>query len=250
MGNTQPRAVGPQFTTAIFDRIGLDRYTVTASVLGDVCLGWTARGVSAIRRRQSAGDEVEFARWYAARTGRPIVRAVELDGIARAAQTKLASDGADVPLDLDAATPVERAVLAQIVQVPYGYARPCELVATELGSAVTSATVAGILAQNPVPLLVPCHRIVSNDCCVGAYVFGPQAQQRLLESEGLDLNAIERVVARGFRYIGCDDGSFCLPTCADVAGKIDRPGYVGLHSLSEAHEHGLHACPSCRPVAA
>jgi O-6-methylguanine DNA methyltransferase len=246
-----PRTLGAEFTTAIFTRIGIDRYQLSDSVLGPVYLGWTARGVSAVRLAGGADDEATFTRWYEQRIGRRIVRAVETDAIARAAQTKLCDLSADdVPLDLETATAFERAVLANVTQIPAGYARPYGLLARDLDESCAPHSVAAVLAQNTVPLLVPCHRAVPEDrCCSTEYVFGAPAQQRLLATEGLDPDAVERVIARGFRYIE-NDGWFCLPTCGDIASHIDAPGYVGLRSLGEARTRGLRPCESCRPIAA
>jgi methylated-DNA-[protein]-cysteine S-methyltransferase len=246
-----PRPLGGDFTTAIFTRIGVDRYSVGDSVLGPVFLGWTARGVSAVRLAGSPGSEETFTRWYQERIGRRIVRAVETDTIARAAQAKLCDLSADdVPLDLEAATPFERAVLANVTQIPAGYARPYGLLARDLDEACAPDSIAAVLAQNTVPLLVPCHRAIPEDsCCSTEYVFGAPAQQQLLATEGLDPTAVERVIARGYRYIE-NDGWFCLPTCGDIASHLDKPGYVGLRSIGEARMRGLRPCQSCRPIAA
>jgi O-6-methylguanine DNA methyltransferase len=252
MFDTQPpRPLGANFTTGIFARIGVDRYTVGHSVLGPVYLGWTARGVSAVRLAGSPDAEDAFTLWYRQRTGRRIVRAIEVDGLARAAQAKLRDASADdVPLDLEAATPFERAVLANVAQIRAGYARPYELIARELNEPCAPESVAQVLASNAVPLIVPCHRVVPEDhCCSSGYVFGLNAHARLLAAEGLDAAAVDRVIERGFRYIE-NDGWFCLPTCGDVAGRLDTPGYRGLRSLSEALARGLRACESCRPIAA
>jgi O-6-methylguanine DNA methyltransferase len=196
--------------------------------------------------------ESAFAEWYRKRTGRRVVRAIEVDALARAAQTKLRDpDAAEVPLDLGAATDFERAVLANVARIRRGYARPYDLLAHELREPAGTPGIASILADNPVPLLVPCHRVIHAErCCGSEYIFGAPAQRQLLESEGLDPAAIDRVTGRGFRYIGSADGYFCLPTCGDIAKRVDDPGYFGLHSISEAHAHGLHACESCRPIAA
>ncbi|MGD0474177.1 MAG: methylated-DNA--[protein]-cysteine S-methyltransferase [Candidatus Velthaea sp.] len=246
-----PRQLGAEFTTAIFHRIGVDRYSIGESTLGPVYLGWSARGVSAVRLAGSAEAEAMFTRWYEERMGRRIVRAIETDAIARAAQAKLRDPSADdVPLDLEAATPFERAVLANVAQIPAGYARPYELLARELDESCAAESVAAVLAHNAVPLLVPCHRVIPEDrCCSAEYVFGAPAQQQLLATEGLDPAAVERVIQRGYRYIE-SDGWFCLPTCGDIASRLDEPGYVGLRSLAEARARGLRACESCRPVAA
>jgi methylated-DNA-[protein]-cysteine S-methyltransferase len=246
-----PRPLGPNFTTAIFNRISVDRYTRAESVLGPVYVGWTARGISALRRGDSAAAEAAFTHWYRERTGRRIVRALEVDAIARAAQAKLGDAAADdVPLDLDAATPFEREVLTNVARIRFGYARPYQLLARELGEPCAPQSVAQVLSQNAVPLLVPCHRVVPEDrCCSTQYVFGVEAQQRLLATEGLDAGAVNLVIESGFRYIE-NDGWFCLPTCGDVASHFGAPGYAGLRSLAEAHARGLRACQSCRPVAA
>lgn len=246
-----PPPVNANFTTAIFTRIGIDRYTVAESALGPVWVGWTSRGVSAVRRAGSAQAEAEFAHWYRERTGRRIVRAVEVDSIAHAAQAKLADAGAaDVPLDLESTAAFERTVFAAVARIERGYARPCELLERELREPPGAHTVDAVLAANPVPLFIPCHRVIREDrCCGRDYVFGAQAQGLLLESEGLDPAAIDRVVQLGIRYIA-SGGWFCLPGCGDIACHVDEPGYEGLHSLSEAHARGLNACESCRPVAA
>ena len=113
---------------------------------------------------------------------------------------------------------------------------PNHLVARDLSEPCQPQTVADVLARNAVPLLVPCHRVVPEDrCCSTEYVFGAPAQQKLLAAEGLDAAAVERVIERGIRYIE-NDGWFCLPTCGNIASLIDTPGYVGLHSLSEARK--------------
>jgi O-6-methylguanine DNA methyltransferase len=245
-----PRPPGADFTTALFARIGLDRYTVGSCVLGAVYLGWSARGVSAVRLTAAHGAADEFADWYHERTGRRIVPAVELDTIARAAQAKLAdSSAADVPVDLDLATPLERDVFARVREIRAGYARPCELIARELGAGCTPQSVADVLTNNAVPLLIPCHRVVREDRCCGGYVFGDDAQQQLLAAEGLDPSAVDRAIERGYRYIE-NDGWFCLPTCGSIAVHLDAPGYAGLRSLDEVRARGLRACGSCRPLAA
>lgn len=246
-----PRPLGGDFTTAVFARIGVDRYTVGESALGPVYLGWTARGVSAVRLAGSDEAEAAFTNWYAERTGRRIVRAREVDTLARAAQTKLCDTSAeDVPIDFEASTPFERTVFGHVSQIRPGYARPYHLVAHDLSEPCQPQTVADVLARNAVPLLVPCHRVVPEDrCCSSEYVFGAPAQQKLLAAEGLDAAAVERVIERGIRYIE-NDGWFCLPTCGNIASLIDTPGYVGLRSLSEARARGLRACESCRPIAA
>jgi O-6-methylguanine DNA methyltransferase len=239
--------ISPDFTTKICARIGLDRYVTTESALGEVYVAWNADGVSAVRR---SGDEGAFETWYAERFERRCVPAIEDDAIASAARAKLRGENVEVPVDLHECSEFERRVLRKAAEIAGGTARPYGWIAREIGSPGATRAVGNALGRNPVPLLIPCHRVVRSDYSTGGYVFGGEAKRTLLEREGVNFAAIGEVVRRGFRYVGCDRGYFCLPTCGDIAGRIGEPGYMGLHSLEEAHAHGLRPCRSCRPMAA
>jgi O-6-methylguanine DNA methyltransferase len=246
-GAATRRSVAPDFTAQIFSRINLDRYVVATSSLGEAYVAWTAAGVTALRL---AGDEDAFEVWYAERFGRRVVRAIEDDAISSAARAKLRGEAVEVPFDLRECSAFEQRVLHKAAEITTGNARPYGWLAREIGTPDATRAVGNALGRNPVPLLIPCHRIIRTDCSVGGYVFGSDAKRTLLEGEGVDFSVLERVTRRGIRYVGCDDGTFCLPTCSDVAKHVDDPGYVGLHSLEEAHAHGLVPCTSCRPIAA
>lgn len=241
------RDVAPDFTAKIFAACGLDRYARSASALGDVFVAWNAIGVSAVRM---ASDEGTFEAWYLERFARGCVPALELDPVAVAAQARLHGDDVDVPVDLRDCSPFERRVLQKAAEVRRGSARPYGWVARELGAPAAMRAVGNALGRNPVPLLIPCHRIIRSDSSVGGYVFGAGAKRALLEREGVDFEALESMTRHGFRYVGCADGTFCLPTCGAVAREINAPGYIGLRSAEEAHAHGLVPCTLCRPIAA
>ena len=239
--------ISPDFTAKVFAGCGLDRYTNAASALGEVFVAWSATGVSAVR---VAADEAGFESWYDERFARRCVPAVEIDPIAEAARARLQGEDVTVPVDLRDCSPFEQRVLHKAAEVARGSARPYGWVARELGSPDAMRAVGNALGRNPVPLLIPCHRIIRTDCTTGGYVFGREAKRKLLENEGLDFDAIEIVTRRGFRYVGCDDGYFCLPTCGNVASRLNTPGFMGLRSVEEAHAHGLAPCSTCRPIAA
>jgi O-6-methylguanine DNA methyltransferase len=241
------RDVSPDFTAKVFAGCGLDRYTKAESALGEVFVAWNACGVSAVR---IGSDEQAFAAWYGERFARRCVEAVEIDSIAAAARARLHGEDVDVPVDLRDCSPFEPRVLHKAAEVKRGSARPYGWVAREIGAPDAMRAVGNALGRNPVPLLIPCHRVIRTDCTAGNYVFGSDAKRKLLEAEGLDFDALQTVTRRGFRYIGCDDGWFCLPTCGGVARQLDDPGYVGLRSAEEAHARGLVPCRQCRPIAA
>jgi O-6-methylguanine DNA methyltransferase len=239
--------ISPDFTTKICAQIGLDRYVTAESALGEVYVAWSADGVSAVR---PSGDEHGFEAWYAERFGRRCVPAIEDDTIATAARAKLRGEDADVPVDLHECSDFERRVLRKAAEIKRGGARPYGWLAREIGAPDATRAVGNALGRNPVPLLIPCHRVVRGDYSAGGYVFGGEAKRALLEREGLNFGAIGDVVRRGFRYVGCDEGYFCLPSCGDIAGHLGEPGYMGLRSVDEAHAHGLRPCKTCRPIAA
>lgn len=242
------RTASRGFTTNVFAGIGLDRYARAASELGEVYIAWNARGVSAVR---TAAGDAAFEAWFGERFERRAVRALEEDDpTLDCARQNLGGKGVDVPLDLAACSPFEAAVLKATSYITRGNARSYGWLARELHAAQASRAVGKALGRNPVPLLIPCHRVIRADNAVGGYVFGSDVKRRLLEAEGVDFEAVEGVARRGFRYVACSDGTFCLPTCGDVARRIDMPGYLGLHSAHEAHARGLEPCSTCRPVAA
>ncbi len=246
-GNATRCSVSPDFTAKVFAGCGIDRYVQADSALGAVCVAWGAGGVSAVRL---AADELAFETWYADRFGRRVVPAIEDDPISSAARASLRGDDVTVPIDLRDCSPFEQRVLHKAAEISRGNARPYAWVARELGAQDASRAVGNALGRNPVPLLIPCHRVIRADSSVGGYVFGADAKRELLEREGLDFGALENVARRGFRFIANDDGTFCLPTCGDVATRVDLPGYHGLRSAGEAHAHGLVPCVTCRPIAA
>jgi len=245
--NAMQRAVSPNFTAKVFAGIGVDRYTICPSAIGDVYVAWSTPGVAAVRL---AGDEDTFEAWYAERFGRRVVPAVEDDPVSGAARAKLRGERVTVPIDLRDCSPFEQRVLRTAAEIHRGNARPYRWLAREIGAPDATRAVGNALGRNPVPLLIPCHRVIRTDCSVGGYVFGSEAKRTLLEGEGLDLGAVENVIGRGYRYVGHEEGYFCLPTCGDIATRVNTTGYFGLRTIEEAHAHGLTPCSTCRPIAA
>jgi O-6-methylguanine DNA methyltransferase len=173
------RAVSPDFTATVFSAVGLDRYVVAPSALGDVYVAWSSLGASAVRLATGDGD---FELWYAERFGRRAVRAVEDDPISLAARAKLQGEAVTVPVDLRECSPFEQRVLDGAAKIGRGNARPYRWLARELGAPDAVRAVGNALGRNPVPLLVPCHRVIRTDYAVGGYVFGSDAKRVLLES--------------------------------------------------------------------
>lgn len=89
----------------------------------------------------------------------------------------------DVPLDLRLSKGFRRAVLTHLLEIPYGTTESYKLVARCAGNAGAVRAAGSACATNPVPVVVPCHRVVRSDGTSGQYRGGPEAKQMLLTLE-------------------------------------------------------------------
>jgi methylated-DNA-[protein]-cysteine S-methyltransferase len=89
----------------------------------------------------------------------------------------------DVALDLRLARGFRRTVLEELPNIAYGTTATYAAVATAAGSPQAVRAVGSACARNPVPLVVPCHRVVRSDGTLGGYAGGPAAKRTLLDLE-------------------------------------------------------------------
>nr|WP_218887130.1 methylated-DNA--[protein]-cysteine S-methyltransferase [Cellulomonas oligotrophica] len=89
----------------------------------------------------------------------------------------------DVPVDLRLATGFRRDVVAALPDVPYGRTATYAQVAAATGRPRAVRAVGTACARNPVPLLLPCHRVVRSDGTPGQYAGGAPAKRVLLDLE-------------------------------------------------------------------
>jgi O-6-methylguanine DNA methyltransferase len=229
--------------------VGLaDLYASMDTVIGPVWVAWNGRGISAISTgADAAGFEAEFR----ASTRRPIRPS---DGgiparLATAIARRLGGDRrARVPVDLRGRTPFEEAVLRKALEIPRGEVRPYGWIAGEIGRPAAVRAVGTALGHNPVPLVIPCHRVVRSDGQIGQYSLGgPTNKRALLASEGLDPDGLEEMARAGIRYLASDTtGVVCLPSCHQARRITDRHR-VPFGRLSDAVAAGFRPCRKCRP---
>ncbi|MCH7568969.1 MAG: methylated-DNA--[protein]-cysteine S-methyltransferase [Deltaproteobacteria bacterium] len=87
------------------------------------------------------------------------------------------------PCDLRGLPPFTQAVLNIASKIPYGEVRSYRWVAEQLGSPKAARAVGNALARNPIPIIIPCHRVVRTDGSLGGYALGLDWKRRLLELE-------------------------------------------------------------------
>ena len=90
-----------------------------------------------------------------------------------------------LPLDLSMGTQFQRKVWRKVMEIPYGELRSYKWVAGEIGSTNASRAVGNAVGVNPVPPIVPCHRVVCSDGGLGGYSSGISIKKRLLRLEGI-----------------------------------------------------------------
>ena len=220
----------------------VDRHAVVEGPLGPVVIVFSDAGVTAC---------VPLAHWDQ-RRGRRSMPVDELPPFLARRVAKALATGrlGDLPVDLSDLTAFQRSVLEKTAEIPPGELRPYGWVAREIGKPGAVRAVGSALNRNPVPILIPCHRVNRGDGHVGNYGYGPQMKRDLLSHEGLDPDVVDQLAERGVRYVGSDTTHvYCLPTCRHARRITDRHR-VAFPDKTRAESAGYRPCLVCRPVAA
>jgi methylated-DNA-[protein]-cysteine S-methyltransferase len=155
------------------------RYDVTESPVGDLFIASTERGLCRISYHAEGQDE-QLARIFGARVLR-----VPLDDVRRELDEYFAGRRRefDVPLDLRVA-PFHEAVLHELARVPYGRTETYGSLAAKIGRPKAARAVGTVMNRNPIPIVLPCHRIVGANGSLTGYAGGLHVKRALLELEG------------------------------------------------------------------
>src|SRR5439155_1635194 len=149
----------------------------------------------------------------------------EIDGVVGALRrAPAAADRVPLewPLDLRLArSDFHRAVLQATAAIPYGAVTSYAGIATHVGNRSAVRAVAQALRWNPLPIVVPCHRVIGSSGSLTGYAGDKlPLKQQLLGVEGVPILRARRDfhVARDTMYVRDHDGrEYCLPTCGSLA---------------------------------
>jgi O-6-methylguanine DNA methyltransferase len=198
--------------------------------------------------RAVADGEFELA--FQRRFGRPTHRASEPPAeLRRVIEDWMRSRiKAKVRFDLRGLSEFEQAVLYKALEIPPGEVRPYAWIAREIGRPRAVRAVGSALGGNPIPLLIPCHRVVRSDGHVGQYALGADAKRAVLAAEGTNPDALDTLARAGTRFYGSDTTRiFCFPTCRH-ARRVTDAHRVTFRSELEAETAGYRPCKVCRPA--
>lgn len=218
--------------------------------IGPLLIAWGPGGVTVVER---ADDASGFESSAMLRTGRPVTRVrrvprVLADQIARQISGRWQPG---LALDLSGLTRFAAAALRKTMEIPWGEVRPYAWVAREIGRPRAVRAVGSSLGHNPLPFIVPCHRVIRADGHIGEYgAGGPAAKVAMLMSEDVDTDGLEALADAGIRYLGDDHADvFCYPTCRH-ARAVPLDHLVRFRAAEHALLAGYQACQDCRPLEA
>jgi methylated-DNA-[protein]-cysteine S-methyltransferase len=184
------------------------KYVTFDAEIGRFLVARSARGLRAVRFAKDLDVERALAR--ETRGGRVI--AVEdrlsLKRVVDAIRDYLRGRPVefDFTLDLQGVTEFSARVLEIVGGIPYGGLRSYKWVAREAGAPRATRPVGQVLSRNPVPIVVPCHRVVQSDGTLGGYsAGGPDMKRRLIALEsgqmGLDLTGADAMAPERIRFL-------------------------------------------------
>lgn len=159
-----------------------DRAATTDSPIGPVWVAWSPRGLTAVSPVFATATFDDFLDRHRREAFETTTLANELrDLVTEALET---GEGAAVPVDLSGVGSFQQQVLAACSSIPKGEVRPYGWIANEIDNPGSVRAVGTALGGNPIPLVIPCHRVVRSDGSVGNYAFGADVKRDLLVREG------------------------------------------------------------------
>jgi methylated-DNA-[protein]-cysteine S-methyltransferase len=159
-------------------------YRTVDTPIGNLLLATTARGLVRVGFACEGLDTVLAG--LAQRVSPRILRVPSrLDPAARQVEEYFAGRRRrfDLPVDFRLAAGFRKAVLERLPEIAYGSTASYAALAAEVGHPRAVRAVGTACARNPLPIVVPCHRVVRSDGTIGNYLGGPEVKRKLLEME-------------------------------------------------------------------
>lgn len=242
-------------------RMKLDRFLVSkpvvhlyyglfSSPVGKLCIAKSERGVSFISWQN------KMDRLLSQCKGSPHIVAEEdgedLQRLFKELEAYLAGQchHLDWPIDDQMLkSDFQREVFKVLSEVPYGAVISYQGLAEAMGRPKAVRAVAQALRFNPLPIVIPCHRVIGSDGHLTGYAGGLEIKRRLLALEGIPLQ-IKRsgpFINREQMYVGWRSShEYCLPTCPSLK-KISPGEMLLLSGKTAPRQLGFTPCDACHP---
>ena len=159
-------------------------YTTIDSPLGTLLLAATPKGL--VRVAYDVEDHDRVLGTLSQRISPRVLRAPRrLDAAARELDEYFSRQRRvfDLPLDMSLSSGFRQLVQRHLPEIGYGQTRSYREVAELVGNPKAVRAVGTACATNPLPVVIPCHRVLRTDGSLGGYIGGPEAKTKLLQLE-------------------------------------------------------------------
>ena len=183
----------------------MNKKIIKPTPFGSVCVIWSISDLSpkivrVLIPKPGLSAECQASELY---PDSRISSCAEIDAVAAAIKAHL--EGEDVVFTLDIVdftlcSTFQQTVLRAEHRVSRGSVSTYKLIAAHLGISKGARAVGNALANNPFPLIVPCHRVICSDKHIGGYGGGIEMKRALLEREGIRFDKAGRVICPRFHY--------------------------------------------------
>jgi methylated-DNA-[protein]-cysteine S-methyltransferase len=221
---------------------------VVSSPLGDLLVAVTDQGIAMIHYLAGAGDLASTIEKLRPRLDLAEDRRM-IEGVAVEVRRYLAGEAEALRRDVDlslAGSSFQQKVLRKLREVPRGAVISDQALGAAAGSSKGARAVGNAMHNNPVPIYVPCHRVIASGGGLGGYGGGAHRKLQLLRSEGFDLgdNAVRLPSTSVWGHKGTR--IYCRAGCR-TAARVDRNRILFFADPKEAQHAGLRPCKICRP---
>ena len=221
---------------------------VVKSPLGDLLVALTARGI--VLNHYLVDDRDLAATLEKVRLQLDLVEDPRIiKEVGAEIRRYLAGEGKALRRNIDlslAASPFQQKVLRKLQEVPRGAVISYQALGAAAGAPRGARAVGNAMHNNPVPIYVPCHRVIASDGGLGGYGGGAARKLQLLRSEGFSLGDGDVRLPDSVVWGHKGTRIYCRTTCR-TAARVDRGRILFFADAKEAGQAGLRPCKICRP---
>jgi methylated-DNA-[protein]-cysteine S-methyltransferase len=220
---------------------------IPCSPVGSLLVGLSSHGIVMIhflRRATDLADAIAKLR----RGCEPVPDQSAIQRVGEELSRFMAGDESALISDVDlslVAGRFQRRVLELLLQVGPGAILTYSSLAAWAGAPQASRAVGGAMHDNPIPVYVPCHRVVRSDLSLGGYGGGLDVKRKLLEVEGFSFSPSGLVAQDGAVWGNRSTEIFCRPGCRALA-RADRRNMLLFRDAARAGVGGMRACQICQ----
>jgi methylated-DNA-[protein]-cysteine S-methyltransferase len=185
-GLRAPEFDGERFSARALDEGLADvAYAHADSPLGELLLAATPRGLACVSYLEFRQEDETLQRIAARLSPRVVEAPARLDDARRQLEGYFEGRrrGFDLPIDWGLVSDFGRRVLGRTASIPYGSVATYGEVARAIGSPGAARATGNALGANPMPIVVPCHRVVRGGGKMGGYTGGIERKELLLTLE-------------------------------------------------------------------